>query len=83
MGQQLSTKVAGVIFKRFLDLYKGTVPEPIQILATPFDTLRSIGLSNAKTHYVQNVARFAITQGIEVGKFELMNNEEITTTAVI
>jgi len=77
MSQQLSTKVASVIFKRFMDLYKGTAPEPVEILNTPFDTLRSIGLSNAKTQYVQNVARFAITQGTEVGKFEGMSNEEI------
>ena len=49
MSQQLSTKVAKVIFHRFLDLYGGKEPTPEQIAATPFDRLRAIGLSNAKT----------------------------------
>src|SRR5476651_367087 len=56
MSQQLSTKVADVIFKRFLLLYGGEEPTPKQILDTSFDTLRAIGLSNAKVGYVQNVA---------------------------
>src|SRR5829696_8462153 len=60
MSQQLSTKVAKVIYHRFLDLYEGAEPTPRQIVDTPFDTLRAIGLSNAKTQYVKNVAEFAI-----------------------
>src|SRR3954466_10535059 len=59
MSQQLSTKVAKVIYHRFLDLYGGEEPTPEQIIATPFDKLRAIGLSNAKTQYVLNVAEFA------------------------
>ncbi len=77
MSQQLSTKVANVIFKRFLDLYGGKEPEPEQILETSFDTLRAIGLSNAKTRYVQNVARSTIEQGMDARKFDEMDNEEI------
>ena len=56
ISQQLSTKVAKVIFKRFLELYKGKEPKPQQVLDTPAITLRSIGLSNAKVSYVHNVA---------------------------
>jgi len=44
MSQQLSTKVADVIWKRFLALYEKKGPSPEQILATPHETLRSIGL---------------------------------------
>src|ERR1700689_1988977 len=65
MSQQLSTKVAAYFRRRFLDLYEGRTPDPQEILATPFETLRSIGLSNAKTRYVHNVARFALEQGME------------------
>jgi DNA-3-methyladenine glycosylase II len=78
MSQQLSTAVARVIFKRFLQLYEGAAPTPAQVLDTPFDTLRSIGLSNAKTRYVQNVARFALEEGMEDDKLDQMSNEEIT-----
>lgn len=77
MSQQLSTKVAKVIFQRFLDLYGGKEPKPAQIAATPFDTLRAIGLSNAKTQYVLNVAQFAMEQGLDDKKLKKMSNEEI------
>ena len=60
MSQQLSTKVAQVIYRRFLELFNGKEPKPQQVLDTPFDVLRSIGLSNAKVSYVKNVATFCI-----------------------
>src|SRR3954471_12494564 len=62
MSQQLSTKVAKVIYHRFLALFSGEEPAPQQVLATPAPTLRAIGLSNAKVSYVHNVARFCIEQ---------------------
>ena len=77
MSQQLSTKVAKVIYNRFLDLYKGGEPTPQQILDTPFDTLRGIGLSNAKTNYVRNVAQYAVDYGMEDKKLFKMSNEEV------
>ncbi len=77
MSQQLSTKVAAVIHQRFIDLYGGKEPTPEQIVATPPATLRAIGLSNAKVSYVQNVARFAIEQGMEHKKLAKMSDEEV------
>jgi len=76
MSQQLSTKVASVIKKRFLDLYGGE-PSPQQILDTPFEKLRGIGLSNAKVNYVQNVARFELEQGMDHRKLAKMDNEAV------
>lgn len=77
MSQQLSTKVAAVIFKRFLEIYGGEEPSPQQILDTPFETLRAIGLSNNKVSYIQNVASFCIEHGITDTKLLAMRNEEI------
>ena len=77
MSQQLSTKVAKVIFNRFLELYGGEEPSPHQIVSTPFDKLRAIGLSNAKTQYVLNVAQFAIDHKLEDKKLKKMSDEEI------
>lgn len=76
MSQQLSTKVARVIKQRFLDLY-GKEPTPQQVVDTPFEKLRGIGLSNAKVNYVQNVARFEIEKGMDHKKLAKMNNEEV------
>ncbi|MBL7741787.1 MAG: DNA-3-methyladenine glycosylase 2 family protein [Chitinophagaceae bacterium] len=76
MSQQLSTKVASVIKNRFIDLY-GVEPTPQQIIDTPFEKLRGIGLSNAKVNYVQNVARFEMEHGMDHKKLSKMDNEEV------
>jgi DNA-3-methyladenine glycosylase II len=77
MSQQLSTKVAEVILKRFLQLYDGAEPTPQQIAATPFEKLRAIGLSNAKTQYILNVAQFAIEHNLDDKRLKKMSDEEV------
>jgi len=79
MSQQLSTKVAETIKNRFLALYDGRIPLPEEILATSLETLRSIGLSNAKANYVQNVARFALEKGMDHEVLHEMENEAVIT----
>ncbi len=75
-SQQLSTKVAEVIYKRFIDLF-GEEPTPEQVLELKHEQLRAIGLSNSKVTYVQNVARFAIEKGLDLKRLNKMNNEEL------
>jgi DNA-3-methyladenine glycosylase II len=77
MSQQLSTTVARIIYKRFLEIYAGKEPTPQQVLDTPFDVLRGIGLSNAKVNYIQNVAQFCIEHSITDKKLLKMQDDEI------
>ena len=77
MSQQLSTKVAQVFHQRFLNLYGGKNPTAAQIAATPFETLRGIGLSNAKANYVLNVSNFFIDEKITDAGLYKMSNEEL------
>lgn len=77
MSQQLSTKVADVFHKRFLNLYKSKTPSAQQIAATPFETLRGIGLSNAKANYVLNVCNFFIDNKITDAQLYKKSNEEV------
>ncbi|MEX6691130.1 DNA-3-methyladenine glycosylase 2 family protein [Danxiaibacter flavus] len=77
MSQQLSTKVASVIKTRFLDLYGGKIPPSQQVLDTPSEQLRAIGLSNAKVSYIKNVAAFCIEHKITDKKLMVLSNEEI------
>ena len=77
VSQQLSTKVAAIIFKRFLDVYKGKEPSMQAIIDTPFDTLRGIGLSNSKVNYVQNVAQFFISHKITDKQLYAMEPEAV------
>ncbi|PSL49193.1 DNA-3-methyladenine glycosylase II [Chitinophaga niastensis] len=79
MSQQLSTKVADVIYSRFLDLYDRKEPTAQQILDTPTTTLRGIGLSNAKVTYVHNVAAFVIAEKLTDSKLKKMGNDEVIT----
>ncbi|HEY4209161.1 MAG TPA: DNA-3-methyladenine glycosylase 2 family protein [Puia sp.] len=77
MSQQLSSKAAATIHGRFLDIYKGRIPSPEEIAATPVEVLRGVGLSGAKASYLHNVARFAIEQGFDRRKLHKMDNEEV------
>lgn len=77
MSQQLSTKVAAVIFQRFLLLFGGKEPTVDAVLLTPDTTLRSIGLSNAKVGYVKNVATFFATHHITDAQLKRMSDQEI------
>ena len=77
MSQQLSAKVADVIYKRFLALYNNKPPKPQQIIDTPNETLRAIGLSNAKVNYVKNVAVFCMEHKVTDKKLHAMSNEDI------
>ena len=77
LSQQLSTKVADVLYKRFLDLFGGKEPTAQQILDTPATVFRSIGFSNAKASYVHNVCRFFIENKITDARLHKMSNEEV------
>jgi len=57
ISQQLSTKVAAIIFGRFIVLFEGKEPSCEQVLECTNDQLRSIGLSQSKVNYIQNVAQ--------------------------
>ena len=77
ISQQLSTKVAKVIFQRFLDLFGKKEPTAKEILEVPIEKFRSIGLSNAKANYVHNVCKFFIEDNITDARLNKMNNEEV------
>lgn len=77
MSQQLNTKVAAVIYGRFMKLYNDKEPTPEQVLATSYETLRSIGLSHAKANYVHNVAAFCVLHKVTDKMLLAMSNEEI------
>ena len=77
LSQQLSTKVADVLYGRFINLYKSKEPSAQQILDTPATVFRSIGFSNAKASYVHNVCRFFIENKITDARLHKMSNDEV------
>jgi DNA-3-methyladenine glycosylase II len=79
VSQQLSVKVADVIFKRFLALFPENYPYPNLVVSTDFDQLKAVGLSGQKASYLQNVAQFAIKNNIDAIDWSSMSDEEIIT----
>ncbi len=77
VSQQLSVKVADVIFQRFLSLFPDNQPHPELLLSLTTDRLRSVGLSFQKAGYLQNVAQFAISNDLENKDWESMSDDEI------
>ena len=56
VGQQLSVAAPRAILARLRALHDGSLPAPAELLATDAETLRSIGLSRAKTGYLRDLA---------------------------
>lgn len=77
ISQQLSTKVAKVIYDRFLGLYGGKPPALTAVLATPDESLRAIGLSRSKLGYIKNVAAFCLEQKITDRYLAMKSDQEI------
>ncbi len=77
ISQQLSTKVAAIIFDRFVSLYPAKKPTIQKVLDTPEETLRGIGISYAKIKYIYAVANFCIEHKITDKKIQELSNEAI------
>jgi len=77
ISQQLSTKVADVIYGRFLKLFKKKTPSAKDILAIDIETLRSIGCSYAKAAYVHNVCLFFAEHNLTDVRLHKMSDEDL------
>jgi DNA-3-methyladenine glycosylase II len=78
VSQQLSTKAAATIARRFEELFGGTFPTPAQVLGMPPERLRAVGLSGMKVSFVRDLA-----QRVEDGTLHLGNLEQMTDDEVI
>ncbi len=77
ISQQLSTKVAKVIYQRFLNLFGKKIPTTLQILNVPVETYRGIGFSYQKASYIHNVCKFFIENKLTDARLGKRTNEEI------
>ncbi|CAM3515617.1 DNA-3-methyladenine glycosylase [Pontibacter korlensis] len=77
ISQQLSTKVAAVIFRRFRELFPEEYPHPQLVLEAPDDVLRGAGLSFQKIGYVRNVAAFAADGNLKHATIDAMEDEDL------
>lgn len=83
MAQQLAWAAASTIIKRFKALYPGKeFPSPRDVVATPFEKLRGMGLSRAKAAYLQDLAAKILDGTVAPEKLHKMSDEEVITHLV-
>ena len=80
--QQLSGKVAKIIYTRFLSLFKNKTPEPNQYLNMKTSDLKSIGLSKQKINYINNVSTFFINKDSQI-LFKTNADKEIERQLIV
>lgn len=76
-SQQLSIKVVRVIWRRFSELFVDGYPDVEHLLMLENSELRTVGLSNSKVQYIQNVAQFSVENDISFEYLNEMKDEEI------
>lgn len=75
--QQLSTKAAGTIHGRFLDLFPNRQPTPDALLAIPEETLRGVGLSRQKLNYLRDLASRVHANALPLDHLDELPDQEI------
>jgi len=79
VGQQLSAKAAATIFSRFEALYE-SFPTPAQVLATPDDRLRGVGLSAQKLRYLKDLCKHLEEGQLPLDALHQMEDEAVIET---
>jgi DNA-3-methyladenine glycosylase II len=80
--QQLAGRAAAAIHGRFEALFDGP-PTPEAVLALPFETLRSVGLSNAKATSIRDLAD-KVEQGlVELDRVARLPDDEVVRELVL
>jgi DNA-3-methyladenine glycosylase II len=81
--QQLSTKAAATIEKRFIALYTPKkFPTPVDVKNTRVAALRSVGLSGQKSGYLYDLAAKFIDKTVDPKRFHLMSDAEISAHVI-
>jgi DNA-3-methyladenine glycosylase II len=79
ISQQLSVKAGNAIFKKFLGLFGGDMPEPEQIIAIDVEKLRQVGCSYAKAGYIKDLAEHIADGRLDLSHIATLPNETVIT----
>lgn len=77
MSQQLSTKAAATIARRFSALFGGKFPVPARVLAASDADLRSVGLSGMKASFIKDLSQRVVDGSLRLADFDDMGDEEV------
>lgn len=77
VSQQLSGKVANVIFDRFKNLFSNKKISPRRVIKVRHERLRSTGMSNAKARFIKDLADKIYNKEVILEKLSKLENEEV------
>lgn len=77
ISQQISVKVANVIFARYCQLFPNEYPSPEKVLQKTDEEMRSAGLSFQKIGYLRNLATFQLEKKLTYDDLQPLSDEEI------
>ena len=80
--QQLSGKAASTIHGRFEALYGGRSPTASELLETPDETLRGVGLSRQKTAYLKDLAARVVAGELPIEELHDLEDEAVLEALV-
>ncbi len=80
--QQLSGKVARIIYQRLINLLPKNKIIPKQVLMLSSDDMKQVGLSLQKINYIKNLASYFDGNQFNKNKVEKMSNEAISSELI-
>ena len=84
INQQLSTKAADTIEKRFRGLFGGRgFPKPGEVLRKSDAKLRTAGLSFQKIGYIKSLAKLVKSGKVDFKKFKKLDDEQIISQLIL
>jgi DNA-3-methyladenine glycosylase II len=79
VGQQLSTKAAATIYRRFVELLPGQQVSAASIACATDDELRAVGLSRQKSAYLRDLCARVADGRLQLDALDRMTDEEVIT----
>jgi DNA-3-methyladenine glycosylase II len=77
VSQQLSTKAAATIHRRFLALFPGGTPDAGAIAALDDGTLRGVGLSSQKLRYMRDLCAHVLDGRLQLDRLSSLSDDEV------
>lgn len=76
-SQQLSTKAAGTIFRRFCDLFPSCRPTPARVMTLTEDEIRAAGFSRPKVGFIKDLASHVLDGRLDLKGLKKHPDEEV------
>lgn len=77
IGQQLSGRVADVLFDRFEKLFSKKMVTPKRVLSVSEETLRGTGMSWSKTRFMRDLAQHVLSKSVQLDQLAQLPDQDV------